>query len=233
MDGSLSTPLFLGLAYYFRIAANLGDGDAQNEMGHCYQRGDGVNKDMRLAAAYYRLAEQQGSGMFGNSWIWKEKYDDFFKERFPRFARIAVKEVTKTKKEVVTIPAVSTVPARANVLENIPDVPLIAPKDSQDSDRGDGNGDGDRHGPSDGAGRRFSSRPTELFTEHGDPQSTGLHRNVSSASQATLIGTLHGVEFGRQLRRTSQHSSLYHPMSVHAGSRIPADQTPALNNLDS
>ncbi|KAI8983116.1 hypothetical protein BDB01DRAFT_792518 [Pilobolus umbonatus] len=61
--------------HYFKIAANLGDADAQNDLGHCYYNGHGVKKDLFLAAKYYRLADKQGQGIMGNSWIWKSKYD--------------------------------------------------------------------------------------------------------------------------------------------------------------
>ncbi|KAG2203802.1 hypothetical protein INT47_012735 [Mucor saturninus] len=61
--------------YYFKIAADLNDADAQNDLGHCYYHGHGVKKDMMLAAKYYRLADKQGQGIMGNSWIWKSKYD--------------------------------------------------------------------------------------------------------------------------------------------------------------
>ncbi|KAG0261114.1 hypothetical protein BG011_001327 [Mortierella polycephala] len=61
-------------AYYFEIAANLGDPDAQNDLAWCYYHGVGVKKDMYKSAKYYRLAAAQGLGIIGNSWIWKEKY---------------------------------------------------------------------------------------------------------------------------------------------------------------
>ncbi|KAF9926941.1 hypothetical protein BGZ67_007821 [Mortierella alpina] len=61
-------------AYYFEIAANLGDPDAQNDLAWCYYHGVGVKKDMFKAAKYYRLAAAQGMDMVGNSWIWKDKY---------------------------------------------------------------------------------------------------------------------------------------------------------------
>ena len=63
-------------AYYFEIAANLGDPDAQNDLGYCYSNGEGVKKDMKKAAKYYRLAAAQGASMLGNSWIYKKKYDE-------------------------------------------------------------------------------------------------------------------------------------------------------------
>ncbi|KAI8090402.1 hypothetical protein BDF21DRAFT_411184 [Thamnidium elegans] len=60
---------------FFKIAADLGDPDAQNDLGHCYYQGQGVKKDLGLAAKYYRKADKQGQGIMGNSWIWKTKYD--------------------------------------------------------------------------------------------------------------------------------------------------------------
>ncbi|ORX92072.1 HCP-like protein [Basidiobolus meristosporus CBS 931.73] len=62
-------------AYYFEIAANLGDPDAQNDLAFCYLHGHGVKKDRFKAAKYYRMAHAQGMGVVGNSWIFKEKYD--------------------------------------------------------------------------------------------------------------------------------------------------------------
>ncbi|KAI0244140.1 hypothetical protein L0F63_001261 [Massospora cicadina] len=62
-------------AYYFELAADLGDPDSQNELGHCYLYGEGVKKDRFRAAHYFRLAHAQGVGQVGNSWIFKEKYD--------------------------------------------------------------------------------------------------------------------------------------------------------------
>ncbi|KAI9490597.1 hypothetical protein BDB00DRAFT_916104 [Zychaea mexicana] len=61
--------------YYFKIAAQLGDADAQNEVGRCYYDGYGTKKDVYQAAKYYRLAAAQGRGLMGNSWIYKSKYD--------------------------------------------------------------------------------------------------------------------------------------------------------------
>ncbi|CAM0142611.1 hypothetical protein VKS41_002837 [Umbelopsis sp. WA50703] len=61
--------------YFFKIAADLGDPDAQNDLGHCYYHGQGVKKDLYKAAKYYRKAAKQGHGIMGNSWIFKSKYD--------------------------------------------------------------------------------------------------------------------------------------------------------------
>ncbi|KAF9974634.1 hypothetical protein BGZ73_001897 [Actinomortierella ambigua] len=62
---------------YFKIAADLGDADSQNEVALCYQDGIGTDKDMFQAAKYYRLAAKQGAGQIGNQWIWKAKYDQY------------------------------------------------------------------------------------------------------------------------------------------------------------
>ncbi|CAG8555618.1 11188_t:CDS:2, partial [Diversispora eburnea] len=48
-------------AYYFEIAANLGDPDAQNDLAFCYYHGEGIKKK---AAKYYRMAAAQGAGIF-------------------------------------------------------------------------------------------------------------------------------------------------------------------------
>ncbi|KAI8139089.1 hypothetical protein BJV82DRAFT_522307 [Fennellomyces sp. T-0311] len=61
--------------YYFKVAAQLGDADAQNEVAHCYYNGFGTKKDLHRAAKYYRMAAAQGRGLMGNSWIFKSKYD--------------------------------------------------------------------------------------------------------------------------------------------------------------
>ncbi|CDH61564.1 hcp-like partial [Lichtheimia corymbifera JMRC:FSU:9682] len=66
--------------YYFKIAAQLGDADAQNEVGHCYYHGFGTKKDQYQAAKYYRMAAEQGRGLMGNSWIFKSKYDNVVAE---------------------------------------------------------------------------------------------------------------------------------------------------------
>ncbi|CAG8523534.1 1074_t:CDS:2 [Paraglomus brasilianum] len=63
-------------AYYFEMAASLGDPDAQNEIGFCYANGEGVKKNLTKAARYYRLASEQGASIMGNSWIYKKKYDE-------------------------------------------------------------------------------------------------------------------------------------------------------------
>ncbi|CDH53333.1 hcp-like protein [Lichtheimia corymbifera JMRC:FSU:9682] len=61
--------------FFYKMAADLGDADAQNDLAQCYHHGIGVKKDMHLAAKYYRKAARQGRGVMGNSWIYKPKYD--------------------------------------------------------------------------------------------------------------------------------------------------------------
>ncbi|KAF9435867.1 hypothetical protein BGZ76_005338 [Entomortierella beljakovae] len=63
--------------HYFKLAADLGDADSQNETALCFLDGVGIEKNPFEAARYYRLAEAQGNTQFGNSWIWKPKYDQY------------------------------------------------------------------------------------------------------------------------------------------------------------
>lgn len=53
-----------------------GDPDALSEAGFCYANGVGAKRDMKKAAKLYRAAEAKGTNMFGQSWIWKDKYLD-------------------------------------------------------------------------------------------------------------------------------------------------------------
>jgi TPR repeat protein len=62
--------------YYLLLAAQLGDVDAQLEMGECYLRGEGVVKDKKKAAKWFRIAEKNGARMVSMHWIWKPKYDE-------------------------------------------------------------------------------------------------------------------------------------------------------------
>ncbi|KAI1319464.1 hypothetical protein EDD11_004041 [Mortierella claussenii] len=62
---------------YFKIAADLGDADSQNETALCYYEGIGIDKDMYESAKYYRMAAAQGASQLGNSWIWKPKYEQY------------------------------------------------------------------------------------------------------------------------------------------------------------
>ncbi|KAJ3045561.1 splicing factor [Rhizophlyctis rosea] len=61
--------------YYLTIAAQLGDVDAQQELGEAYLRGDGVKRDKKVAAKWFREAEKNGAKMVSMQWIHKEKYD--------------------------------------------------------------------------------------------------------------------------------------------------------------
>ncbi|KAJ4409051.1 hypothetical protein N0V91_002866 [Didymella pomorum] len=60
----------------YEIAGNWGDPDALVEAGYCYAEGVGCRKDMKKAAKFYRAAEAKGVSMVGNSWIYKDKYND-------------------------------------------------------------------------------------------------------------------------------------------------------------
>ncbi|KAG2132407.1 hypothetical protein DEU56DRAFT_446630 [Suillus clintonianus] len=59
---------------YYRVAANLGDGDAQEDLGFCLANGKGCKKDKKEAAKWYRAAVAQGASDVGMAWIYKDKY---------------------------------------------------------------------------------------------------------------------------------------------------------------
>ncbi|CAG8500811.1 328_t:CDS:2 [Racocetra fulgida] len=61
-------------AHYYKMAADQGDPDAQNDIAHCYYKGEGVKKDMKTGT--FIMADKQGYGTMGNSWIFKEKYNN-------------------------------------------------------------------------------------------------------------------------------------------------------------
>jgi len=60
----------------FEIAGNWGDADALTEAGFCYAEGIGCKKNLKKAAKFYRSAADKGVSMVGNSWIYKDKYND-------------------------------------------------------------------------------------------------------------------------------------------------------------
>lgn len=63
--------------HYYETAARLGDVDAMMETAWCYMNGFGVkSKDKYAAAHYFRMAERAGKVEMGNSWIWKDKYNE-------------------------------------------------------------------------------------------------------------------------------------------------------------
>ncbi|KAK3824695.1 MAG: hypothetical protein J3Q66DRAFT_325838 [Benniella sp.] len=80
---------------YFKIAADLGDADSQNETAQCFLDGIGTEKNAFEAARYYRLAVAQGATQFGNSWIWKPKYDQYCEQH----AAAAAAEATARKQQ--------------------------------------------------------------------------------------------------------------------------------------
>ncbi|KAJ3227420.1 hypothetical protein HK099_002171 [Clydaea vesicula] len=62
--------------YYLTIAAQLGDRDAQIELGQIYLEGHlGVKADKKIAATWFREAIKNGAEMVGMQWVHKEKYD--------------------------------------------------------------------------------------------------------------------------------------------------------------
>lgn len=61
----------LAMAYY-RSAAMLGDRDAQEQLGFLLSTGrQGVKKDLKEAAKWYRAAVKQDASSVGLSWIYK------------------------------------------------------------------------------------------------------------------------------------------------------------------
>ena len=52
----------------FEVAGHWGDVDALTEAGFCYAEGVGCKKNLKQAARFYRMAEQRGANMVGNSW---------------------------------------------------------------------------------------------------------------------------------------------------------------------
>ncbi|KIK91835.1 hypothetical protein PAXRUDRAFT_830494 [Paxillus rubicundulus Ve08.2h10] len=61
---------------YYRVAANLGDADAQQDLAFCLANGRGCKKDKKEAAKWYRAAVAQGVSDVGMAWIYKDKYSD-------------------------------------------------------------------------------------------------------------------------------------------------------------
>jgi len=47
--------------YYYRLAANQQDDFAQENLGSCYEYGEGIDKDPNEAIYLYRLAAAQGN----------------------------------------------------------------------------------------------------------------------------------------------------------------------------
>lgn len=65
---------FVAAREYYLTAAELGDGDAMNEVAWCFLEGVGGGKDKVRAAGFYRRAEGAGCAIVGNTWIHKDKY---------------------------------------------------------------------------------------------------------------------------------------------------------------
>ena len=53
---------------WYRKAAEQGDVDAQNKLGHCYYNGNGVSQSYVEAAKWYRKAAEQGTLMHSSIW---------------------------------------------------------------------------------------------------------------------------------------------------------------------
>ncbi|KAG6373113.1 hypothetical protein JVT61DRAFT_6715 [Boletus reticuloceps] len=61
---------------YYRVAAKLGDADAQQDLAFCLANARGCKKDKKEAAKWYRAAVAQGVSDVGMAWIYKDKYKD-------------------------------------------------------------------------------------------------------------------------------------------------------------
>ncbi len=56
---------------YFRVAARLGDPDAQQELAFCLLNGKGCKKDKRESAKWYRAAVRSRLFLlFSSKWLW-------------------------------------------------------------------------------------------------------------------------------------------------------------------
>ena len=56
MLATLAVPVLTPAQQYYRVAARLGDPDAQQELAFCLEHGKGCKKDKREAAKWYRAA---------------------------------------------------------------------------------------------------------------------------------------------------------------------------------
>lgn len=82
----------------FEIAGSWGDADALTEAGFCYSTGTGCKKDLKKAAKFYRAAAEKGVSMVGNSWIYKEKYNDTNDTKDLRSRKMSAINEVKEKK---------------------------------------------------------------------------------------------------------------------------------------
>lgn len=55
----------MALQQYYRVAARLGDPDAQQELAFCLLNGKGCKKDKREAAQWYRAAVRRSLSTYG------------------------------------------------------------------------------------------------------------------------------------------------------------------------
>lgn len=63
-----------GARLYYAAAVCLGDVDAMQELSWCHLNAFGGKRDKYAAARLLQRAEQKGTKVVGNNWIWKEKY---------------------------------------------------------------------------------------------------------------------------------------------------------------
>ncbi|KAF9093624.1 hypothetical protein BGX29_009868 [Mortierella sp. GBA35] len=93
--------------HYFKLAADFGDPDSQNETAQCFLDGVGTEKNAFEAARYYRMAADQGASQLGNSWIWKPKYDQYCEQHAAQVAvESAARKAQNGKDGVMTAPVV-------------------------------------------------------------------------------------------------------------------------------
>ncbi|KAF9922153.1 hypothetical protein FBU30_007781, partial [Linnemannia zychae] len=94
--------------HYFKLAADLGDPDSQNETAQCFLDGVGTEKNSFEAARYFRLASNQGASQLGNSWIWKPKYDQYCEQHAAATAAEAAARKAALEKGIpIPVPSVT------------------------------------------------------------------------------------------------------------------------------
>ena len=58
-------------ARLFKVASEKGHIFATYELGECYYKGEGVEKDLSKAVHYYKLAADQGNAMMRHNLLWE------------------------------------------------------------------------------------------------------------------------------------------------------------------
>lgn len=92
----------------FEIAGNWGDADALTEAGFCYTQGIGCKKNLKVAASFYRQAADKGVSMVGNSWIYKDKYNDDNDKNDTKKSRSRKESLDEKEKNLSTAAAAAT-----------------------------------------------------------------------------------------------------------------------------